>query len=190
MPNTLLTDEPNPWTTKSSRIVYDNKWISVREDQVIDPNGNHTIYGVVSPKVIAVGIIPLDNDQNTWLVGQYRYPHEKYSWEIIEGGCPKGTDPLASAQRELLEEAGIIAQEWTHFLTFHTSNCFTDEVAHVWLARQLSFSTPQPDDDEKLKVVKIPLNEVIDYVMNGKITDGITICSILKLHLLLKNNQI
>jgi ADP-ribose pyrophosphatase len=190
MNKTPLIDEPNPWITKSSRIVYDNKWLRVREDSVIDPSGNHTIYGVVSPKVIAVGIVPLDEDNNTWLVGQYRYPHEKYSWEIVEGGCPVGTDLLASAKRELLEETGITALEWKHFLTFHTSNCFTDEVAHVWVARQLSFGQSQPDDDEKLKVVKIPFHEVVAYVMNGTITDSITICAVLKLNNLLQAGSI
>jgi ADP-ribose pyrophosphatase len=189
MSKVILTDEPNPWTTKGSRIVYDNKWIRVCEDSVIDPNGNDTIYGVVSPKVVAVGVVPLDENNNTWLVGQHRYPHEKYSWEIVEGGCPKGTDPLTSAKRELREEAGITAQEWKHFLTFHTSNCFTNEVAHVWVARQLSFGNPQPDADEKLQVIKIPFSEVVDYVMSGRITDSITMCAVLKLNMLLQKGR-
>lgn len=190
MSKVILTDEPNPWTTKGSRIVYDNKWISVREDSVIDPNGNDTIYGVLSPKIVAVGIIPLDEENNTWIVGQFRYPHDSYSWEIVEGGCPKGTEPLASAKRELKEEAGIEAQHWKHFLTFHTSNCMTDEVAHVWVARGLSFGESEPDEDEKLKVQKIPFSELVELVMEGIITDSITVCAVLKLNNLLLENKI
>ncbi|MEM6723516.1 MAG: NUDIX hydrolase, partial [Bacteroidota bacterium] len=104
----------NPWTKLSEALQYDNPWIRITEHQVLNPNGNPGIYGVVHFKNVAIGIVPLDEEYNTWLVGQYRYTLEQYSWEIPEGGGPLGTDPLKSAKRELLEETGITAKEWTN----------------------------------------------------------------------------
>ncbi|HSJ01117.1 MAG TPA: NUDIX hydrolase, partial [Verrucomicrobium sp.] len=100
----------NPWTTLTTREVYHNPWIRIREDQVINPSGGPGIYGVVEFKNRAVGVIPIDEDGNTWLVGQYRYCHESYEWEIPEGGCPAGEELVDCARRELLEETGIEAQ--------------------------------------------------------------------------------
>jgi ADP-ribose pyrophosphatase len=180
MPNTLLIDEPNPWVTKSKKIVYDNAWIQVNEHQVIDPSGKDSIYGVVSPKVIAIGILPLDPQLNTWLVGQYRYAMQEYSWEIIEGGGKFGVDPIESGQRELQEEAGIIANKWTFLSTIHTSNCFTNEIAHLYIAQDLSFTHTSPDDSEKLQVVKMPFEEAYQLVLNGTIKDAMSIVSILR----------
>src|SRR5690349_10870140 len=105
--------EKNPWTTLSSRPIYDNRWINVREDQVLNPSGGPGIYGVVSFKNKAIGIVPVDADGNTWLVGQYRYTLNEYSWEIPMGGGPNEQDPLLSAQRELQEETGFTATRWT-----------------------------------------------------------------------------
>ena len=76
----------NPWQTIDVRPVYDNAWISVAEHRVIDPSGNPGIYGKVSFQNTAVGVIPVDEQGNTWLVGQYRYVLDEYSWEIPEGG--------------------------------------------------------------------------------------------------------
>src|SRR5688572_13985641 len=92
----------NPWQTINQQVVYDNDWIRVREDNVIRPDGKPGIYGIVQYKNKAIGILPIDDDGNVYLVGQYRYPLELYSWEIPEGGCPEGEEPLEAAQRELL----------------------------------------------------------------------------------------
>ena len=95
------------WRELKRREVYSNPWISVSESQVLNPNGGEGIYGVVHFKNLAIGVIPLDEDNHTWIVGQSRFPMDgKYSWEIIEGGGPLAVDPLESARRELLEEAG------------------------------------------------------------------------------------
>ncbi len=190
MSNNKLTNEPNPWQLKSSQLIYENKWIALREDRVVDPNGNDTIYGVLSPKSLAVGVIPLDENNNTWLVGQFRYPLNEYSWEIIEGGCPIGTDLLDSAKRELKEEAGLEATEWKHFLTLHTSNCITDETAEVYVARNITIGESQPDEDEKLQILQLPFEEAYQYVLEGKITDGISVAAILKLKVMLMKGDI
>ena len=96
----MRDDTRSPWRTLSSRNVYENPWISVREDSVIRPDGEPGIYGVVHYKNTAVGVLPVEED-HIYLVGQYRYPLERYSWEIPEGGCPKDEEPLRAAQREL-----------------------------------------------------------------------------------------
>jgi hypothetical protein len=102
-------DRSNPWTTLSSRPVYDNPWIRVREDQVLRPDGLPGIYGVVQFKNRAVGVLPIDGEGRIWLVGQYRYPLKAYSWEIPEGGSGPSETPEATAHRELREETGLIA---------------------------------------------------------------------------------
>lgn len=185
-----LFDEENPWTKKSDRVIYDNPWIHVREHQVIDPSGNDTIYGVVSAKHLAVGIIPLDENYNTWLVGQYRYPLNKYSWEIIEGGGKFDIDPVESAMRELKEEAGLEATEWTQILEMQTSNCISDELAIIFVAKDLTIGTPQPDENERLQLQKIPFDQAFRLVMEGKIADGMSVGGILKTHLLIQEGKI
>ncbi len=185
-----LTDEENPWTTKSEKVIYDNPWILVNEYQVIDPAGNDTIYGVVRAKHLAIGIIPLDENNNTWLVGQYRYPLNAYSWEIVEGGGRFNIDPVESAKRELKEETGLEAKEYTKILEIQTSNCISDEIAIIYIARGLTEGIASPDDDEKLKVAKIPFEQAYQMVMNGRIKDSLSVGGILKAHLLLQAGKI
>jgi 8-oxo-dGTP pyrophosphatase MutT (NUDIX family) len=129
------SSEQNPWRTQSIREVYDNPWIQISHHEVITPGGTDGIYGVVHFKNLAIGVVPLDEAGNTWLVGQYRYTLNEYSWEIPEGGCPLGTDPLESAQRELQEETGIKAKRWTKLLNLYTSNSVTDEAGMAFLAQ-------------------------------------------------------
>ena len=190
MSKTELLDEENPWTKKSEKVIYDNPWITVREHQVIDPSGNDTIYGVVSAKHRAVGIIPLDEHYNTWLVGQFRYPLGLYSWEIVEGGGKFHIDPVESAKRELKEETGLEAREYTKILTLQTSNCISDEVAIIYVAKGITEGIASPDDDEKLKVVKIPFEQAYQLVMEGRIQDGMSVGGILKTHLLMQQGKI
>ena len=178
----------NPWQTNSKEVVYDNNWIQVSHREVTNPSGNPGIYGVVHFKNLAIGIVVLDEDQNTWLVGQYRYALDVYSWEIPEGGGPLGTDPLASAKRELLEETGIIADKWTKIMDIHISNSVSDEVGILYLAENLSFGETAPEDTEDLKVWKLPFEEAYQMVKEGKITDSLSIMGIQKLKLILTSS--
>ena len=179
-----MEQEQNPWKTISTKMVYDNPWISLTDCQVITPAGTPGIYGKVHFKNIAIGIVVIDKEDNTYLVGQYRFPLNEYSWEIPEGGCPEGTDYLASAKRELKEETGFEAKNWTEILRMHLSNSVSDELAVVYVAQDLIAGEAAPEDTEKLTVKKIPFETVLQWVMEGKITDAISVAAILKWQLL------
>lgn len=173
--------ERNPWQTKAVTEVYDNAWISVEHHDVITPSGSNGIYGKVLMKNLAIAIIPIDEDLNTWLVGQYRYTIDAYSWELPMGGGIKNVNPLIAAKRELKEETGITASGWQYLMKIHTSNCVTDEVGHVYVARGLSFGDTEFDDTEELKIKKLPFSEVVQMVDDGQITDSISVGGILRL---------
>ena len=179
----------NPWKKLSGVTVYDNAWIRVEEHQVITPRNKQGLYGKVSFKNRAVGIVPLDNERNTWLVGQYRYTLNEYSWEIPMGGCPMEENLLDSAKRELKEETGLTAESWTNIMKIHTSNSVTDEVGYVYLAELLTEGATAFDDTEDLKIKKIPFTEALSLVMQGVITDAISIAAIFKTAFLLDQNQ-
>jgi 8-oxo-dGTP pyrophosphatase MutT (NUDIX family) len=179
----------NPWQTLSVLPVYQNRWISLEEHQVINPKGGRGIYGKVHFKNIALGIIPLDESQNTWLVGQYRYTLEEYSWEIPMGGGSLEVDPLESAKRELKEETGLIAANWNEILKIHTSNSVTDEVGFAFLATGLSQQETEFDETEDLIIRKLPFEAAFEMVMAGKITDSMSIAAILKLKLMLTDQR-
>ncbi|MBN3584622.1 NUDIX hydrolase [Algoriphagus aestuarii] len=172
--------ENNPWKTLESNEIYQNPWIKVEEHQIINPAGNPGVYGKIHFKNKALGIIPLDKEKNTWIVGQHRYPLDEYSWEIPMGGGPIGIEILESAKRELKEETGLSAKKWTEILRIHTSNSVTDEEGFVFLAEDLTQGETEFEETEDLLIKKLPFREVVEMVMNGEITDGISIAGILK----------
>jgi 8-oxo-dGTP pyrophosphatase MutT (NUDIX family) len=171
----------NPWTKISSTIAYENNWIRVEHQEVITPTGSEGIYGKVHFKNIAVGIIAMDAYNNIWLVGQYRYPCGIYSWEIPEGGCPSHEEPKMAALRELEEEAGLIAGSIEMLTEFYTSNSVTDEKAIIFVAKEITFTTPKPDPTERLVVKKIALQDALGMIFDGQITDSLTIIALLML---------
>ena len=180
-----LPTTANPWKQQSSKLVFENPWLTLHEDEVINPGGGISHYGKINFKNIAIGIIPLDEDNNTWLVGQYRYVPDCYSWEIPMGGGPLDIDPLESAKRELKEETGLVAKDWQELLKLHTSNSVTDERGIVYIARELSQGETAFEETEELLIQKLPLEEAIDRVLRGEITDSISVGGLLKLkHLL------
>jgi len=185
-----LAKKPADWQTLSCETVYDNPWISVSHREVTAPTGSPGIYGLVHFKNCAVGVVPIDAEANTWLVGQQRYTLGEYSWEIPEGGAPSGESPLNAAIRELREETGIIATRWTHLLDLHTSNSVTDEVAQAFIAEDLSFTDAAPDPSEDLTIKKLPLRDAISMVLDGEITDALSMASLMKVQLLIAKNVI
>lgn len=175
-----MDEKINPWTTLESRPVYENNWISVREDSVIRPDGAPGIYGVVHFKGTATGVLALEDDDTIYLVGQYRYALGIYSWEIPEGGAPPGEDPLDAAKRELIEETGLTATHWQQIGTSHLSNSVCDENSIWYLATGLQQGKARPEGTEQLKVKRVPFDTALQMVLNGKITDAISIMAIQK----------
>lgn len=180
----------NPWQIKGQKLIYDNPWIGVTEYDVINPAGGKGIYGKVHFKGLAIGALPLDEQLNTYLVGQYRFTLNQYSWEIPEGGGALDVDPVLSAQRELLEETGLVAQSWTRIMEMHLSNSVSDEHAIIYLARDLSQQAACPEETEQLQVRKLPFEEAYRMVEAGKITDSMSVAAILKVKLMLADGRI
>ena len=174
----LARESTNPWKTLSASEVYDNPWIRLTEYQVLNPSGKPGIYGKVHFKNLAIGIVALDDEGCMGLVGQYRYTIDCYSWEIPEGGGKLDTDPLLSAQRELLEETGLKAGHWEVLLRMHLSNSVTDEYCIVFLATDLQQFAAEPEETEQLRYLKLPLSEVWLRVKSGEITDAITVAAV------------
>lgn len=185
-----MSEERNPWKVLAERVVYDNPWIGLTEYDVINPGGGKGIYGKVRYKSLAIGILPLDEQGNIWLVGQYRFVLNAYSWELPEGGGDPAVAPVESAKRELLEETGLVAKEWTHLMDMHLSNSVSDEKAFVFLARKLEQREAQPEETEELAVRKLPFEEAYRMVERGEITDSISVAAILKVKLLLLQGQL
>ena len=180
-------DRTNPWMTRASRSVYENPWILVREDQVIRPDGQPGIYGVVHFKNKAVGVVPVDDEGQIWLVGQHRYPLNVFSWEIPEGGGPEGEDPAETARRELEEETGFTATTLEFIATSHLSNSVSDEVAYLFRATGLIPGPSRPEGTERLEVRPFDWPTVWSMLKDGQITDSMS--QIALLHEALRRNQ-
>jgi len=179
--------EQNPWITKSTETKYENPWIRLDESQVINPAGNDGIYGVVHFKNRAMAIIPLDEENNTWIVGQFRYTTNTYEWELIEGGVCDGEDLLIGAQRELEEEAGLNANEWKMIIDgCQLSNSVSDEIGYAYVAKGLTITATNPEETEQLQIRKLPFDELVKLVMNGDIKDLLSVAAVLKVKVLLE----
>jgi len=183
-------ERENPWKTLTTEKVYDSPWISLTRHDVLNPNGNPGTYGVVHFKNMALGVLALDADYNTWIVGQYRYPINRYSWEIPEGGGKWDVDPLDSAKRELLEETGITAEKWTRIQEMHLSNSASDEFCILYIAQGLSFGEAEPEDNEQLEVRKIHFDELYRMVQDGSVTDSLTVAAVLKAKLMMLEGKL
>lgn len=175
------------WQQLKRKTIYENPWISLYEDDVITPQQNKSIYSIIEFKNKAGAAIPIDENGFTWLVGQYRYALDRYSWELPMGGVEvsgvedaSAQDILIGTQRELREETGIVAQKWTEILRFDTIQSFGKEEAIVFVAQDLSFGELETEDTEDLQVKRMHINEAIDMALNGALTDGITLAGLFK----------
>lgn len=180
-----MNEQKNPWTILSSKEVYDNNWIQLTEYDVLNPSGGKGIYGKVHFKNVAIGIVPLDDDMNTYLVGQYRFTLNQYSWEIPEGGGPLNEHPLDAAKRELLEETGLKAMHWQEILEMHLSNSVSDEYSISYVARDLQQFASMPEETEQLVVKKVKFDEAYNMVKDGLITDSVSVAAIMKVKLMM-----
>ena len=180
----------NPWTIIDENIVYQNNWITLTHFNVLNPAGGKGVYGKVHFKNKAIGVVAVDADQNTYLVGQYRFTINQYSWEIPEGGGPIAESALEGAKRELLEETGLKANKWIRLGDGHLSNSVTDEYAEYFLATELSQHDAEPEDTEQLMVKKLPLKEVFAMANDGRIKDALSLLTLHKLELMLLKGEI
>ena len=178
------------WKILAQRPIYENPWISVTEFDVLNPAKKPGLYGKVHFKNKAIGIIPIDEEGNTFLVGQSRFTLSNYSWEIPAGGGPLDLDTLESAKRELQEETGLIAREWRLILESHLSNSVTDEHGFIFLATGLEAGSSEPEDTEDIQVRKLSLQEAYGMVRKGEITDSVSVMAILLVQMMMDKGEI
>ncbi len=179
-----MNETKNPWSVLSRATVYENEWIRVDHHEVLGPAGAPGVYGTVHFKNRATGVVPIDENGNVILVGQYRFPLRAYSWEIPEGGGAHSVSALASAQRELREECGLAAGCWKEILGMDLSNSVSDERATAFLAWELSEAPSQPDETEMLQVARVPFWDAIDRVKRGEIRDAISVAALVRVALM------
>lgn len=186
-----MTTKRGPWTIHESRQIYDNPWIEVNEHQVTQPDGSPSIYGVMSPKFIALGVLPIFEDGSTVLVGQYRFAPDRYSWELPEGGGRLDADPLESAKRELAEETGYRATQWETFLELDMSNSVTDEASIAYLAWDLEPGKTDLDSSEAdLVSERVSFQQALSRAMSGEIRDAFTVVMLGKAYYMWKERQL
>jgi 8-oxo-dGTP pyrophosphatase MutT (NUDIX family) len=178
------------WIIQKSELKYDNPWISVTEHNVINPSGNNGIYGEVHFKNTAIGIVALDDENNIYLVSQFRFVLNQNSLEIPEGGGDLLIDPLVSAKRELKEETGLKAAQWEKLMELHLSNSVTNEKAIIYLAKGLNQGEMELEETEDIRVSKLSLTDAYSLVNENKITDAISVAAILKLYILQMENKL
>ncbi len=170
----MSNNKVGPWTVQSRKTAFENPWIKLADHRVTHPDGANGEYGVVHFKNIAIGIMPFDRDGLIPLVGQHRFPLDRYSWELPEGGGPLTLPPLDSAKRELAEETGFTAKSWAPLCAFDVSNSVTDERAACFFAWDLTGGAAAPEPSEELAMKKVSFKTLLDLVMTGEIRDGLT----------------
>ncbi|NWH09354.1 MAG: NUDIX hydrolase [Alphaproteobacteria bacterium] len=181
---------PFPWTIRATRTVYDNPWLTLLEHDVLNVKGTPHLYTTVHIKRIATGVAAIDAEGFVYLVGQHRFPLRAYSWELVEGGCEPGEEPLNAIQRELKEEAGLVARDWRQVLTLHLSNMLLDEVAFGFLATGLEIGEAEPEESEVLALRRVPFTEAIEMVARGEITDAITVALLFRVRLMAERGEL
>lgn len=181
LPPLPVPEQPNPFEVLSSHPRYDSPWIRVREDRVRHRKGMEGPYAVCGFHRSACGVVALDAEDRVLLVGQWRYPLERYSWEIPEGGGDPGESPFEAMRRELREEAQVDARVWEPLAFFHTSNSSTDEEAFLFLAQDLEPAHGEAEEDEELALFREPFEACLRRVLHGEITDGLTVVALLAL---------
>jgi 8-oxo-dGTP pyrophosphatase MutT (NUDIX family) len=165
-------------------VAYKNNWVRVREDEVIRPDGTPGLYGVIEIRP-SVGVVAMNHLDEVVLVGQWRYPLNRYSWEIPRGGSQPGeTDMLAAAQRELAEESGVMAENWQLIGQVDVCNGVSDDVQSLFWARNLSATEMKLDPEEDISVAWKPFPEALEMAMTGKITEVCSVAALLKVALL------
>ena len=168
-----------PWKIKDSAVKYKNPWISVREDQIIRPDGQDGIFGVVE-MVAGVSVLPLDDEAFVYLTKEFHYAIEQDSIEVVSGAIDKNETALEAAKRELKEELGLEAKKWIDLGKIDPFTTVVKSPATMYLAKDINFSTANPEGTEKIDILKVKFDEAVRMVMNSEITHGPSCVLILK----------
>jgi 8-oxo-dGTP pyrophosphatase MutT (NUDIX family) len=183
-------EKPPAWKSGEGRVRFENPWLKLVEYDAVAPTGHQTHYGVVRFRTRAVGVLPLHGDGTVTLVGQQRFPLGNYSWEMPEGGVPFAEDPLDGARRELREEVGLVAADWREILRMELSNSTTDEQAVCFLARDFSETATDPDETERLDVVRVPFRTLLAEVVAGRVRDSMTVAAVLRAYHMAREGEL
>lgn len=182
-----MSEKRGPWIVHGRTIVHETPWMRIEQYPVTRPDGQPGEYGVVHFQNIAIAVLPLFANGDTVLVGQHRFPHDRYSWELPEGGGRLDADPRDEAARELKEETGLMAAHWMEVLRMDLSNSVTDEESIGYIATGLSVGEPEPEGTEVLENRRLHFNELLREVISGAITDSLTVAMVLKAHYMALN---
>jgi ADP-ribose pyrophosphatase len=180
--NDIWEEDGNPWIVKSVDRPFENEWLALDRHKVVRPDGDDGTYTVVRIRRVAVGVLPIEPDGSVHLVGQWRFPLGRYSWEMPEGGAEPGEDPLDCAKRELEEETGLSAGRFERVLELDMSNSLTDERAVIYLAFDLRAGEASPEGTEVLRRRRAHFRDVLERVADYRITDAMTVAAVLRAH--------
>lgn len=183
-------EKPPEWRGGEGRTRFSNPWIELVEFDAIAPTGHQTHYAVVRFHKRAVGVLPLHADGTVTLVGQQRFPTAGYSWEMPEGGADAGESPLEGGRRELAEEVGLTATEWTEVLRLELSNSITDERAVCYLAQGLAPCEVAPDETEQFDIVRVPFRDLLAEIAAGRVQDSLTVATALRVYHMAREGEL
>lgn len=165
--------------TLNEEYAFKGRIINLRVDTVELPNGSVSDREIIEHNG-GIGILPIDDEGNTYVVKQWRSPYKEVVTEIPAGKRDGDENPLDGGIRELKEEIGATADEITYLGELYPSPGYCGEIIYLYLARGLHFSSQDLDEDEFLNVEKMPFKKLVDMVMNGEIKDSKTITAVLK----------
>ena len=176
-----------PWIVKGSRQVFRNPWVEVVEDDVVGPNGKPTVFGVVKIRSGA-SVLAMDDEGNVYLTKEFHYGVGEETIEVVSGGADDGEEPIETAKRELKEEIGIEASDWKDLGIVHPPTTNAISPSRIFLARDLTFSEPSPEENEQIKMLKVPFDEAVRMVMDSEITHAASCVVIMKANEYLRNH--
>lgn len=168
-----------PWKTTRLHTVHRNKYFSIRQDDVVCPDGTHSTYSYIVSRG-GVGIVPVDDSLNVTLIREYKYPIRAVGIHTVSGHIEQGESPMTAARRELREESGITAHKWQSLGRIAASDGISSEYGHIFLARHTTSHTRTADPKEPITILRMPLREAVEMVIDGRITCSYAIVGIMR----------
>jgi 8-oxo-dGTP pyrophosphatase MutT (NUDIX family) len=174
-----MAQKHGPWTIQETTQKYQNSFINVHEDQVLQPDGQPGMYATVK-MIPGVAILPIDSDRIVYLTRQFRYALGKESIEVVCGAIEEDEPPFEAAQREVQEELGIKAEEWIDLGVFDLDTSIVHCPVYLFLTKHLSFTQTNQEGTETIEKLRMPLEAAVQMVMDSKITHAPSCVLILK----------